>query len=333
MTAIVRLAVVVVTIALFFGTSFNAFEGHRDIAILMALATPLGISALGFARAGHNEAAIALLCCVLITVVTMVLFLNPLGVHDVALTAYGGIVVIAALLLSRRAFIAILVLTLVSATAAFAADLLGFSRSEIGHFTHWTHYLDFAMITLIFAILGRYASEKLFASLGEAHYAATRDLTTGLLNRHSFFDAAGSRLRHAHSQGDTAVLVVADIDAFRRLNLVIGHAAADGLLAEVALRLTEAAGDGECLVGRVGDDEFAVLGMGLPEDLMPNFARALHDSVNFNHEGVSLRSAAGYSRFPRDAHTIESLMLGAQSGVEAAKGRAEGRVSGPADRI
>jgi len=333
MTAIVRLAVVVVTLALFFGTSFNAFQGHRDIAILMALATPLGLSAWGFARAGHHEPAIALLCCVLITVVTMILLLNPLGVHDVALTAYGGIVLVAAVLLSRRAFVAIVVLTFFAATAAFAADLLGFSRSQIGRFTRWPQYLDFLLITGVFAFLGRFAAEKLFGSLGEAHLAATRDAATGLLNRHAFFDAAAVRLRAAQAQGGQAVLVVADIDAFRRVNLVIGHDAADRMLGEAARRLVLAAGEGECLIGRVGDDEFAVLGLGMPEELMANFARALHDSLNFDHQGVSLRSAAGYSRFPRDAHAIESLMLGAQSGVDASKGRAEGRVSGPADRI
>ncbi|MEO5617643.1 MAG: hypothetical protein ABIS67_07710, partial [Candidatus Eisenbacteria bacterium] len=76
-TAIVRVAIIAVTLALFFGTSFNALLGHRDIAIMLALATPLGISAWGFAHAGHNEAAMALICCVLVTVVTMILVLSP----------------------------------------------------------------------------------------------------------------------------------------------------------------------------------------------------------------------------------------------------------------
>src|SRR6202140_2055354 len=102
MTAIVRVAVIVVTLALFLGSSLNAIAGHRDLAVLFALATPLGISAWGFARAGHNEAALVLLCCVLITVVTLVLVLNPLGVNGVAVTACGGVMLFGALLLSRH---------------------------------------------------------------------------------------------------------------------------------------------------------------------------------------------------------------------------------------
>src|SRR5258708_29649786 len=104
MKAIVRIAIIVVTLALFLGSILNVVAGQRDLAVLFALATPLGISAWGFARGGHNEAALVLLCTVLTVVATLVLILNPRGMHDVAITAYGGIILTGALLLSRRAF-------------------------------------------------------------------------------------------------------------------------------------------------------------------------------------------------------------------------------------
>lgn len=333
MTAIVRVAIIVVTLALFFATSFNALQGNRDIAILLALATPLGISAWGFARAGHNEAAMGLLCCVLVTVVTLILVLSPLGVHDVAITAYGGVVLVGALVLSRRAFLAIVVLTFVASTTAFVVDLNGYSRSQIGQHTAWAQYVDFLVITAVFAVLGRVAAEQLFGSLGDAHHASSRDSATGLLNRTGFMMAAAMRLRAAQAKGQFALLVVADLDAFRRVNLVIGHQAADNVLAEAARRVALAAGYQEHVVGRIGDDEFAVLGIGMDEEGAEAFARRLHASLNFEFLGVSVRSAAGYSRFPRDAHGIEALMLGAQSGVANAKAREDDRLSGPAERI
>jgi diguanylate cyclase (GGDEF)-like protein len=333
MTAIVRVAVIAVTLALFFATSFNGLLGHRDIAIMLALATPLGISAWGFARAGHNEAAIGLLCCVLITVVTLILVLNPLGVHDVAITAYGGVVLVSALLLSRRGFLAILGLTIFAATAAFVAEFTGNSRSVVMGLGGWPQYVDFLLITTVFAILGRYSSEQLFGSLGEAHDASGIDAITGLLNRSAFVNVAATRLRTLHAQAGYAVLVMIDIDAFRRINLVIGHEAADHLLGEAARRVLLATGDAEHVVGRSGDNEFAVLGVGVPEERAEAFARALHASLNFDYQGVSVRSAAGFSRFPRDAHGIESLMLGAESGVASAKAREDDRFAGPADRI
>jgi diguanylate cyclase (GGDEF)-like protein len=333
MKAIVRVAVIVVTIALFLATSFNAILGHRDIAIMLALATPLGISALGFARAGHNEAAIALLCCVLITVVTMILMLNPLGIHDMAITAYGGVVLVGALLLSRRAFVLIVGLVVFAATAAFAADLTGHSRSLISRVSGWPQYVDFLLIIAVFATLGRVSAEQLFGSLGEAHHESSLDPVTGLLNRQAFRAAAGASLRAVQEAGGHAVLVTVDIDAFRRINLVIGHDAADHLLGEAARRLLATSGEGNHVLGRVGDNEFAVLGVGVPESRALAFARELHACLNFDYQGVTVRSTTGYSRFPRDAHGIESLMLAAESSVADAKGREDERLGGPADRI
>jgi diguanylate cyclase (GGDEF)-like protein len=333
MTAIVRVAVVVVTIALFASSLFNALQGLREISILLALATPLGLSAWGFARAGYNEAAIGLLCCVLITVVTLILVLNPLGVHDMAVTAYGGIVIVSALLLSRRGYFAIVGLVFFAATAAFAADLFGFSRSQISHVTAWPQYVDFIVIIGVFVVLGRTASEELFGSLGDAHYASSKDLVSDLLNRSGFMMTAAMRLRELHSHGGFATLVVLDIDGFRRMNLVIGHESADRLLAECGRRLALACGGTENVLGRIGDDEFAVLGLGITEEQAEAFARDVHASMNFDHLGVSLGSAAGFARFPRDAHAIESLMHAAQSGLGTAKESTTTRLAGPADRI
>src|SRR5258708_32252561 len=89
MRAIVRVAVIAVTLALFLGSTLNALAGQRDLSILFALATPLGISACGFARAGHNEAAIGLPCAVRTTVVTLALARTPLRAHDRAAVGYA----------------------------------------------------------------------------------------------------------------------------------------------------------------------------------------------------------------------------------------------------
>ena len=333
MTAIVRVAVVAVTLALFFSALFNALLGYKDIAIVLALATPLGVSAWGFARAGQNEAAVVLLCTVLVFTATLILIMSPLGVHDMSVTAYGGVILVSALLLSRQGFIGIAVLTFIAATCAFGADILGYSRSRIAHLSGWTHYVDFLVITTVFGVLGRYASGKLFGSLGTAHHDKSRDPVTGLLNRSGFLMASAMRLRAAQDRGEYAVLFLADLDGFRRMNLVVGQQGADKVLGEAGRRMSLAGGEGEYLFGRVGDDEFAALAIGISEAQADGFARNLHDAMNFDFMGISVRNAAGYARFPRDAHGIEPLMLAALSGVGDAKSREDSRVSGPSDRI
>ncbi len=333
MTSIVRVSVVVVTLALFLGSTFHAMTGQRDLAILFALATPLGISAWGYSRAGHNEAALVLLCVVMVTLVTMVLILSPLGVHDVVITAYGGIVAISSLLLSRNRFYALAAFTIVAGSIAFVLDLNGLTRSQVGALSTWPAFPKFLVIVTIFAVVGRYSAERLMGSLDDLHRASSGDSVTGLANRAGFLQSAGARLKAIGPQSNAA-LVLVDVDAFRRMNAVIGHRAADGVLKEVAQRLQQVSG--EHLVARIGDDEFAVLAPGAGEGTeAETFARSVHRAVQFDHSGVSVRSSVGYARFPRDATSIDSLLLAADGSLTRAKDHEHeaSRFAGPADRI
>ena len=330
-SAIVRSAVIVATMALFAGSLINAVLGERDIAVVLALAAPLGISAFGFLRAGYNEAAMALLCCVLITVVTLILALNRLGVHDMAVMAYGGIVLFGSLLFTRKSFTLITGLTLFAATAVFIYDMQGFSRSQIQQHTGWPQYLDFLMLVSVFAILGRTVAEKLFGSLGDAHAAATEDMLTGLQSRAGFMKMAAEKLAAAHAKGEEGALVVLDLDGFRRTTLVIGHEAADNVLRECARRLRQEFG--EDLIGRLGDDEFVVLRTGLHEGHAAEFARVVHQAIGFDYLGVEVRNAAGFARFPRDAHAIEALLMAAETSLVESKASETQRYAGPGGRI
>jgi len=331
MTSIVRVAIIAVTIALFIGATVKAMSGQRDLAILFALATPLGISAWGFARAGHPEPALALLSCVLVVVVTMVLGLSPMGVHDMAICAYGGIVLVGALLLSRRAFYALGALAVIAPTIAFVLEMNGFTRGHPAP-DGWAGFAEFLVILVVFGVLGRYSAEVLFGSLGEARHAHVSDAVTGLASRAGFMEAAERRLK-ADPRGNAA-LVIADLDRFRRVNLVIGHRAADNVLGEVSQRVRKVAGSH--LAGRLGDDEFVILATGLAAEAEAEpIARAMHGALQFEFAGVAVRSSVGYARFPRDAHALESLLLAAEGSLTRAKDREqepEG-FAGPADRI
>ena len=163
---IVRVAITVVTVALVFASSFNAALGQRDIAILLALAAPLGVASWGFARNGLHEAAVVLLSTVLVVVITMILALSPLGVHDPAVIAYSGVLLFNALLLSRRAFLMMVGLTVLSATLVFSAELLGLTKSMLGDLMGWPALADFLLLNAVIGGLGRVVAEVLLASLG-----------------------------------------------------------------------------------------------------------------------------------------------------------------------
>ncbi|MFG2220445.1 GGDEF domain-containing protein [Streptomyces sp. NPDC048685] len=85
--------------------------------------------------------------------------------------------------------------------------------------------------------------------------AARRDPLTGLLGRDGFT----TRARQITDRyGDSALVVLVDLDHFKQINDGPGgHAAGDRVLAATATRLTAWAGS-RGAVGRLGGDEFAV---------------------------------------------------------------------------
>lgn len=81
----------------------------------------------------------------------------------------------------------------------------------------------------------------------------TYDALTGLLNRGAFFE----RARRTCSQKGLKAAFMLDIDHFKRVNDVHGHAAGDAVLREIARRL-RATLRGHDEVGRYGGEEFAL---------------------------------------------------------------------------
>ncbi|MFJ6792004.1 GGDEF domain-containing protein [Streptomyces angustmyceticus] len=84
---------------------------------------------------------------------------------------------------------------------------------------------------------------------------ARRDPLTGLLGRDGYTARARQTLAR---YGDSALVVLVDLDHFKQINDGPGgHAAGDRVLAATATRLTAWAGS-RGVVGRLGGDEFAV---------------------------------------------------------------------------
>ena len=99
--------------------------------------------------------------------------------------------------------------------------------------------------------------------LSVAQESAERDPLTGLLNRRAL-EQALTRAVDTARRADAALSVAfCDIDHFKRLNDVHGHAVGDRVLRLVGDCLSEDA-DERTFVGRQGGEEFVVLFEGLP---------------------------------------------------------------------
>lgn len=92
----------------------------------------------------------------------------------------------------------------------------------------------------------------------ELRYLAHHDPLTGLTNRALFNDRLESALRAARRHQSNLALLFVDINGFKGVNDVHGHAAGDRVLCEMARRLQACVRETDT-VARMGGDEFVVL--------------------------------------------------------------------------
>lgn len=91
-----------------------------------------------------------------------------------------------------------------------------------------------------------------------ATFLAGHDLLTGLPNRREFTERLAAALADAVPGGPGIALLLLDLDRFKPINDLHGHATGDALLCLVAARLRAAMRDTD-LVARFGGDEFALV--------------------------------------------------------------------------
>jgi len=126
--------------------------------------------------------------------------------------------------------------------------------------------------------------------LGRRLDTARRDPLTGLHTRDAFTHRA---VRLLGRPG--AIVVLVDLNGFKRVNDTHGHAAGDAVLRAVAGRLSSWAGPGAA-VGRIGGDEFAVvrdLRTGYPGYAVAELHRWLREPVEFGDAVLPSAGAVG----------------------------------------
>ncbi|EZP70363.1 Periplasmic sensor diguanylate cyclase/phosphodiesterase [Sphingomonas paucimobilis] len=138
----------------------------------------------------------------------------------------------------------------------------------------------------------RQGLEALRESQIHALYHANHDMLTGLPNRRMLIE----QLRSALEQREGRVLLYMDLDGFKEVNDLYGHAAGDVVLRQVAARIMDAAGPSS-LVARTGGDEFAIVqspdradgaGPQLAERIIEAFSRNLLVAGSNIRIGVSI---------------------------------------------
>ena len=92
----------------------------------------------------------------------------------------------------------------------------------------------------------------------QLRHQADHDSLTDLLSRRRFMELLDEEIAVVGQTGQPSSLLMLDLDNFKYVNDVLGHATGDVLLAQVAATIREALRDTDQLA-RIGGDEFAVL--------------------------------------------------------------------------
>jgi diguanylate cyclase (GGDEF)-like protein len=127
------------------------------------------------------------------------------------------------------------------------------------------------------------------------------DPLTGCLNRRGFEERVEAELDEALRHGRSVTLVLLDLDNFKQVNDVDGHAAGDELLCWVVeqVKLTVRPNDS---VGRLGGDEFAILAPGASRENGEEIAMRACE-----HVAPRITAAAGVATFPLDGTEPDEL--------------------------
>jgi diguanylate cyclase (GGDEF)-like protein len=162
------------------------------------------------------------------------------------------------------------------------------------------------------------AAERLLTLQRKLIRLATIDSLTGLLNRRAFFERASEICARAPNTGSVSAILL-DIDFFKEVNDLYGHATGDEALRAVAGEVRR----GQSIVGRLGGDELCVLLEGCTEAEALKMAEKLRAgiaglSVKTFEGKTSLTCSLGVSELASD-EDIDGLIRNADLALYRAK--------------
>jgi len=184
----------------------------------------------------------------------------------------------------------------------------------------WRRYLD-----LLVEVRESSAAEE------RARHLADIDPLTGYLNRRAFMDTAAKSISAALETGREVALFLLDLDRFKNVNDVYGHAVGDLVLQESARRIA-AILPPSVKIARLGGDEFVALlcydaDSDIVERLAGQLVATMEVPIKSQSRAVRVGASIGIARCDAEDSSIETLIRRADIAMYHSKGVGRNRFS------
>ncbi|WP_336490903.1 bifunctional diguanylate cyclase/phosphodiesterase [Methylobacterium nigriterrae] len=161
---------------------------------------------------------------------------------------------------------------------------------------------------------------------GRIQFLAHHDALTGLANRARFSQRLDQELKLAEATGRKLAVLCLDLDRFKEVNDLFGHAAGDAMLVNVA-RLVTGVLDETHLMARLGGDEFAILAVCDHAVTAGRLAERVLEALRSGGAeaaGPLAATSIGIALYPDDAGERNVLMSYADTALYRAKSEGRG---------
>jgi diguanylate cyclase (GGDEF)-like protein len=190
-----------------------------------------------------------------------------------------------------------------------------------------------AILAAILAIeLARVLSkphERALIRLVETEYLSMTDPLTGIPNRRRLESILADEARRAARFDRQFSVLMVDVDRFKLVNDVYGHAVGDRVLIEVAERTRRALRTDLDTVARFGGEEFTVILPETPREGALVVAEKIRSAIAATEfpEGLVVTVSVGVASRPEDGTTPDDLLRAADKALYEAKRSGRDRVA------
>ncbi|WP_262373070.1 EAL domain-containing protein [Pseudomonas prosekii] len=154
-------------------------------------------------------------------------------------------------------------------------------------------------------------------------FLSQHDAMTGLPNRIRLQEFLDGKLKALPTDDRPLVMISLDLDRFKPVNDMFGHAAGDSVLNEVSIRLAACVRQDD-LVARIGGDEFVLILTDLTcqdevESLCERLIKSIERPIKISSHEIFISASIGIAMAPNDAREATELLRYADIALYEAK--------------